>query len=203
MDKSEALSLIADKIAVCTLCKLADFRCKNAYLTVPGEGHPNAKIMIVAEAPGSNEAITGRPFVGRSGKLLTRLLNEIGIDREDVFICNTIKCRPPDNRDPTQEETQKCRPYLDLQIDVIKPKYIVCLGKVAALNLLKPANVPDKVWFGKTLGSFRCKLHDYKDSKVLVTFHPSYILRSRSFESVFIEDMGLILKHMKSEQENV
>jgi uracil-DNA glycosylase family 4 len=192
-NKSEALQIISDRVSGCTNCPgLSEYRQKNKYKTVAGEGDPDASILVVGEAPGENEALSGRPFVGNSGKLLDSLLGFVGSGREKVFIANTVKCRPPENRDPTRKEVCNCLPLLELQIKIIQPEYILCLGRVAALNLLKPSGVDEEYWFSKTLASMRGKLHNYKGIKTLCTYHPSYLLRNQFMEKEFISDLKLI-----------
>ncbi|MHA1860176.1 MAG: type-4 uracil-DNA glycosylase [Candidatus Asgardarchaeia archaeon] len=127
------LESIAEQIKTCTLCPLAQTRTN----PVPGEGNPKAEIMFVGEAPGKNEDLQGRPFVGKAGQLLNELLEGVGLKREDIFITNIVKCRPPGNRDPRPEEIQACAPYLDKQIEVISPKAIVGLGRYASQHLFE------------------------------------------------------------------
>ncbi|MCX8205624.1 MAG: type-4 uracil-DNA glycosylase [Candidatus Micrarchaeota archaeon] len=122
------LEEISAQVKACEKCQL----CKSRTNAVPGEGSPHAKIMLVGEAPGENEDLQGRPFVGRAGQLLNEMLAEIGLRRENVFITNIVKCRPPGNRDPLPEEKAICSPYLDMQIECIQPKIIVCLGRHSA-----------------------------------------------------------------------
>jgi DNA polymerase len=199
MLKTEALAIIASKIAECTKCaELTAYRIDNNYKTVPGEGNPVTRIMFVGEAPGQNEAESGRPFVGRAGKLLDSLIGRVGWSRSNVFITNTIKCRPPGNRDPKLQETTNCLPFLKLQIEVIKPQYIICVGRVAALNLLKPQKVDEKWWFNRSLNSLRHEFHDYNGIKTLCTYHPSYLLRTPKAEIDFINDLMKVVQDINS-----
>lgn len=171
MKKSEALQIIADKVSTCTLCEeLSNYRQENNYKTVPGHGNPNARVMFIGEAPGKDEAQEGRPFVGRAGMMLNSIIEAAGWRREEVFICNILKCRPPGNRDPEVEEAKNCRKYLDLQIRCVDPKWIVCLGRIASMHIL--GKVPET-----SMGSMR-GVHDVDGRKILCTYHPSYLLRN-------------------------
>ncbi len=123
-----SLEEIASQVKVCTKCQL----CKTRTNAVPGEGNPRARILFVGEAPGGNEDVQGRPFVGAAGKLLNQMLEKVGLKREDVFVTNIVKCRPPENRDPEPDEKTTCSPYLDAQIDTIRPAVVVCLGRHSA-----------------------------------------------------------------------
>ncbi len=130
--------------------------------------------------------------MGRAGRLLDDLLLEAGWNRKNVFITNILKCRPPDNRDPSREEARNCLPYLDLQIKVINPEYILCLGRVATLNLLKPPDVNENYWFNRSLRSFRGVVHHYQGIKTVCTLHPSYLLRNYFAEKEFLHDLKMI-----------
>lgn len=171
------LSSIAEQVAACTRCQdLADTRTQ----TVFGVGNPEAEIMFVGEAPGADEDKQGEPFVGRAGKLLNKIIEASGLTREEIYICNILRCRPPGNRTPNPIEAGNCREFLDAQIDAVDPKYIVCWGSCAAHNLLDT-----KVAIGKMRGKF----FDYKGIKVLCTYHPSYLLRSPGAKKLVWEDM--------------
>jgi uracil-DNA glycosylase len=172
MLKSVALKMINDKICACEKCEeLTSYRKDNNYKYVPGTGNSNAKVMFIGEAPGENEAKKGIPFCGKAGKLLTNIIEATGLSREEVFIGNTIKCRPPNNRDPESEEIENCRKFLDLQIKTIDPEWIVCLGRIASARLLSlDSDTP--------ISSLRGKIYDYLGRKVICTFHPAYILHS-------------------------
>ncbi len=159
---------LADAVAGCTRCKL----CRTRTKTVFGVGPKHAPLMVIGEGPGADEDAQGEPFVGRAGKLLDEMLKAIGRSRADnTYIANVVKCRPPGNRDPEAEEVAACRPYLDRQIELIKPKLIVALGRIAAQRLLA-TDAP--------LSKLRGSLHEYGDAKtpVLITYHPAYLLRS-------------------------
>jgi uracil-DNA glycosylase family 4 len=193
--KEEMLKLVAEKIATCTKCK--ELACTRTQ-TVPGEGNCNARIVIFSEAPGMHEDISGRPFIGQAGKLLTNIINAIGLRREDVFILNCLRCRPPKNRTPLPSEIANCKPFLELQLKIIKPKYIICFGAVAANTLLETDS---------SISNLRGRIYDYKNSKVVVTYHPSWILHSKdeqeraSKRKLVWEDMQLLLKIMKENNE--
>jgi len=172
----DMLDSLKEQVEHCTLCELYRER-KNAVF---GEGNDNAEIMFVGEAPGRDEDIQGRPFVGRAGKLLTELLEEIGLKREDVYIANCLKCRPPNNRDPKPDELTACFPYLKKQIEIIKPKVIGTLGRYSTyvLTLQKGA-----------LGTLRGRIFDYHGIKVLPMYHPAYLLRNPNAIEVFVNDL--------------
>lgn len=199
MSKEEALNLIGEKISGCTKCgDLLCYREKKGYKTVPGEGNPLARVVFVGEAPGETEAETGRPFVGRAGKLLDILTGQVGLTRENSFVLNTLKCRPPENRDPTREEAANCRPYLELQLEVLAPSYIVCLGRVASLSLLQPPDAND-YWFGKSLASMRGQFHLYQGRiKTICTYHPSFLLRNFSSEKLFLSDLKKVVDDVRN-----
>jgi DNA polymerase len=166
-ENAEKLSVIAARIAKCVACPLAKTRIK----TVPGEGDPVAEIVFIGEAPGEAEGLTGRPFVGRAGQLLTKMILAMGLTREAVFVTNTVRCRPPNNRPPTDEEIKVCNPFLKEQLQIIKPKVICALGKSAAVGL-------GLVVSNKSLSSVRGRFHPWNDIPVMITYHPSYLLRT-------------------------
>ena len=161
------LEQLARKVSACQQCSLHESRTQ----TVFGVGHPNADWLVIGEAPGADEDKQGEPFVGRAGKLLNSMLLAIGLKREQVFIANILKCRPPNNRDPKPEEVIACESYLRQQIELIKPKIILAVGRIAAQNLLK-VDTP--------IGKMRGNCYEYPDSNlpVVVTYHPAYLLRS-------------------------
>jgi len=190
MKKQDALKIIADKVAACTLCEeLCSYRKENEYLTVPGEGHPNADLMIIGEAPGEDEAKSGSPFVGRAGKLLNTIIENVGWKREYIFIANTIKCRPPKNRDPQEDEAANCRKFLDMQIKVVDPIWIVCLGRISSRFLL---GFSEKI----TMGSLRGQ-HEYQGRKVMCTYHPSYLLRNPAAKEEVWMDLQPVIADLK------
>ena len=145
-----------------------------------GVGNPKADVVVIGEAPGADEDAQGEPFVGRAGQLLNKILEATGFKREEVFICNILKSRPPGNRNPLPEEVEVCKPYLDKQLKLINPKLILLLGKVAAESLLKTK---------EPLNKLRGKTHDYKGWKVRVTFHPAALLRNPNWKRPTWEDM--------------
>jgi DNA polymerase len=172
MLRSQALQILEEKVAACSKCEeLASYRENNRYKTVPGVGNHSARLMVIGEAPGENEAKTGVPFCGKAGNLLTNILKAAGWRREDVFITNTLKCRPPGNRDPEPCEAANCRKFLAMQIKVIEPEWIVCFGRIASLHLL--GLDPDT-----TIGELRGRVHDHHGIKVICTYHPAYVLHS-------------------------
>ncbi|HEX9959472.1 MAG TPA: uracil-DNA glycosylase, partial [Pyrinomonadaceae bacterium] len=175
-DAGETLEDIRLDIGNCTRCPLWEGRTK----IVHSEGNPNADLVFVGEAPGANEDAEGRPFVGRAGQLLNKIIEAIGMKREDVFIGNINRCRPPGNRTPTLPEAHTCRPFLLREIAVIRPKVIVVLGNTATQNLLDT-----KIGITKLRGEFQ----DYYGVKVMPTFHPAYLLRDPSKKRETWEDM--------------
>ena len=164
----------------CTLCDLSKTRTNVVF----GEGNHNAKLMFIGEGPGEMEDKTGRPFVGRAGQLLTKIIeNVLNLKREDVYIANIVKCRPPNNRVPTIEEANTCKPYLLKQIEIINPKILVCLGKTAFMYLMN-SDMP--------ISKVRGQIFEYKGKKVIPTFHPSYLLRNPSAKKESFKDFLLI-----------
>jgi len=160
----------------CTKCPLAETRTQVVF----GVGDPHADLLFVGEGPGEQEDLTGEPFVGRAGRLLTSLIEGIGLTRAEVYIANVVKCRPPGNRTPTPEEAAACAPFLDRQIDLIAPKLIVALGKTAAMRLLRTE---------ASLGSLRGQVHRYRGTPLVVTYHPAYLLRNLPDKSKAWEDL--------------
>ena len=148
-----------------------------------GVGNPSADLMFVGEAPGADEDVQGIPFVGRAGQLLTKIIEAIDLKREDVYIANVIKCRPPGNRNPEPDEVETCEPFLFQQVDIIKPKVIVALGTVAARALLRTLD---------PISRLRGCVYDYRGAKLIPTFHPAYLLRNPSSKREVWEDMKLV-----------
>ena len=177
MDKIELLSALADEIRVCPLCRLAETRT----LAVPGEGNGTAEIMFVGEGPGEKEDESGRPFVGRSGQLLTQELLKIGIRREQIFITNIVKCRPPGNRDPMTDEIAACNDWLSAQIALIEPKFIVPVGGPSLKTLVSPK-----------LGITKARSKVYRRDGILFIpiLHPAAALRSPATMEQFLEDLS-------------
>ena len=197
MIKSLALDLIADKIATCTKCADLDaLRHEYELKTVPGRGNPDASLLICGEAPGEHESHTGLSFVGPAGRLLDRLLASAGIPQESVFITNTVKCRPPLNRDPELQEQINCRPYLDLQIEIIQPKVILALGRIATVNLLTLFDDPRREF--KTISSFRGTVHSFNGIPLVAAYHPSYLLRQEKAIPETIKDLKMVLPFLSS-----
>lgn len=159
--------VLQQTVAACVACPLHETRTQ----TVFGVGNQQAKLMIIGEAPGFNEDLQGQPFVGRAGLLLTRMLQTIGFERDDVYIANILKCRPPNNRDPQVEEVKQCTPFLDQQIALLQPQVILAVGRIAAHHLLKTK---------ASLVSLRNTLHRYGDKGIplIITYHPAYLLRN-------------------------
>jgi uracil-DNA glycosylase len=169
------------QICGCMKCSLGKTRTNFVF----GVGNPNADVVVVGEAPGADEDAQGEPFVGRAGQLLNKILEAIQFKREDVYICNILKCRPPNNRDPLPEEIDLCEPYLWKQMEIIKPKMILCLGRIAGQSLLKTND---------TLSALRGKFHDYRGIKLLVTYHPAALLRNPNWKKPAWEDVQLFRK---------
>lgn len=167
----------------CTACDLSKTR-KNIVF---GDGNLKAKIMIVGEAPGASEDEQGKPFVGRAGQLLTNMLRSIGINREEVYITNILKCRPPENRDPTADEIKKCMPFLKKEIEMVEPKIILTLGKIAAQTLLES---------DQPMGELRENIHEYGEQKIslFVIYHPAYLLRSPTQKAKAYDDLLRVKK---------
>ena len=190
-DKQARLGAVAQRVAACTKCPLHQSRLN----PVPGEGNPDARIVFVGEAPGQNEDEQGRPFVGRAGQLLTKIIEAMGLKREDVFICNILKSRPPGNRDPQADEVFACSEYLQEQLEIIQPEVIVALGAHAARKLLDT---------DQAIGKLRGRLHPYYPSplsppiNLVATYHPAYLLRNYTRETRLRvwEDMQMVLQEL-------
>jgi DNA polymerase len=182
MTKEEKISLIVEKINQCEKCPEL---CASRIQTVPGTGNVNADIVIIGEAPGRTESERGIPFCGRSGELLTNILAACNIKREEIFITNTCKCRPPNNRTPLPDEVENCRPFLNLQLKAINPRYIICMGSCASQNLLGVTT---------PIGAMRGQWFDYQNIKVMATWHPAYALRNKSAKQEIYEDVMLVKK---------
>ncbi len=182
--REEALARFAACVRTCTRCQeLAETRTQ----TVFGVGNPEAKVMFIGEAPGADEDAQGEPFVGRAGQLLNRIIVACGWKREDLYICNILRCRPPGNRTPLPAEAANCREYLDGQISIVDPDYIVCWGSCAAQNLLGMTDA---------IGKMRGKWFSHGRAKVLCTYHPSYLLRNPEAKKPVWDDMQFLLADM-------
>src|SRR5438552_5963470 len=176
---SLTLESIRAEIGDCQRCKLAPTRTNIVF----GSGNPNAELVFVGEAPGSDEDQQGLPFVGRAGQLLTKIIESINIKREDVYICNVLKCRPPENRNPEPDEVASCNPFLKKQLAAIRPKVVCCLGTFAAQTVLQTA---------APISKLRGKFFDMDGMRVIATFHPAYLLRSPDKKREVWEDMKQI-----------
>ena len=176
IEKLDTLEQIAKKVDKCTRCPLYETATKG----VPGEGNPKAKLVCVGEAPGAKEDETGRPFVGQAGQLLNKILAAIDLTREEVFICNVLKHRPPGNRNPRPEEVEACSPYLIRQLELIKPKVIVAFGTFAAQTLLNTKT---------PIGQLRGLMHKYHGIPLVVTYHPAALLRNPAWKRPTWEDV--------------
>jgi uracil-DNA glycosylase len=182
-----ALVAVRTELGDCTRCKL---HTQGRRQIVFGVGNPDADLMFVGEAPGADEDVQGIPFVGRAGQLLTKIIEAIDLKRDDVYIANVIKCRPPGNRNPEQDEVETCEPFLFRQIDVIKPRVIVALGTFAARALLRTLD---------PISRLRGRVFEYRGSKLIPTFHPAYLLRNPSSKREVWEDMKLVRSLLKSD----
>lgn len=178
------LSALAQQVAACARC---DELARTRKQTVFGVGNPEARVMFIGEAPGADEDAQGEPFVGRAGQLLNRIIAACGWQREDIYICNILRCRPPGNRTPSPLEAGNCREYLDAQIAIVDPEYIVCWGSCAAQNLL---GVTDPI------GRMRGRWFQHGRAKVLCTYHPSYLLRNPAAKKPVWDDMLFLLDDM-------
>ncbi len=190
---NESLEDIAGEIINCRRCGL----WKNRLKAVPGEGNPNSRVMFIGEAPGRQEDIQGRPFVGRAGELLTELIESIGLRREEVFITNVVKCRPPNNRDPTEEEINTCLPYLKRQIEVIRPEVIVTLGRHAAKTISREAGIRFR---GITRERGRAVETELYGRRIVIfyTYHPAAALYNPKLEEVLRKDFEKLRGYINS-----
>jgi len=187
-DKHKRLDEVARRISECKKCGL----WRSRRNPVPGEGDPDAQIMFIGEAPGYQEDVQGRPFVGAAGKLLNTFIRDfLGLDREDVFITNIIKCRPPKNRDPRPEEVRACSPFLDEQISIIRPRIIVCLGRHSARYILSNAGVGFRSILSVRGRIYNCTIQGV-DVKVIATIHPAAALYRPPWRRFLEEDFGKI-----------
>jgi len=186
LSAADALAAVRAEIGDCTRCKL---HTQGRSQIVFGVGNPDADLMFVGEAPGADEDEQGIPFVGRAGQLLTKIIEAIDLKREDVYIANVIKCRPPGNRNPDPDEVETCEPFLFRQIDIIKPKVIVALGKFGAQTLLGTLD---------PISRLRGRVFEYRGAKLIPTFHPAYLLRNPSSKREVWEDMKLVKKLLQS-----
>lgn len=179
----DTLLKIREDIGDCTRCKLH----KGRHNIVFGDGSAKAELVFIGEGPGADEDAQGLPFVGRAGKLLTQMIEAMGLQRKDVYICNVVKCRPPENRAPEPDEVETCSPYLLRQIEVIKPKVIVCLGAVAAKTLLQT---------NRGITQFRGQWLEWRGHKLMATYHPAYLLRNPNAKGEVWKDLQKVMAEL-------
>lgn len=184
-EKPSSLEEVRHILGDCHRCKLSEHR-KNIVF---GSGNPKAEVLFVGEAPGAEEDIKGLPFVGRAGQLLTKMIEAMGLIRDEVYICNIIKCRPQNNRDPEPEEISSCKPFLLQQLDVIKPKVIIGLGRYACQSLLATS---------VAMSHIRGVWHEYNGIKFMPTFHPAYLLRNPAAKKEVWEDLQKVMSFIAS-----
>ena len=184
-NKESYITVLKKKITNCKRCSLY---LKRTHVVV-GEGDLNADLMFIGEAPGAEEDREGKPFVGKSGQLLTKIIEAMGLKRENVYIANILKCRPPNNRDPLPHEIEKCLPYLFMQLDIISPKIIVLLGRIAGI-----------AFWGKdfAISQQRGKFFEFRGKRVLATFHPAYLLMHPSAKKLVWEDMKKVMAELNT-----
>ena len=184
----DSLKQIRETIGDCTRCPLHKGRTHIVF----GEGNPKADLMFVGEGPGRDEDKTGRPFVGKAGQLLTKIIQAMKMKREDVYIANIVKCRPPDNRTPLPEEIATCEGFLYRQINVVGPKVIVCLGSVAAQNLLKT---------DAKISQLRGRFTEWQGIQVMPTYHPAFLLRNPNMKKAVWEDMKTVMRYLSQSKD--
>ena len=183
-ERSSALSILADEVAGCTVCsELSSSRRQ----TVFGVGNPNARLVFFGEAPGADEDRQGEPFVGKAGQLLTKIIEACTLTRDDVYIMNVLKCRPPGNRNPAPDEVTNCRRFFERQFEIIRPEFVCCLGSIAATTLLQTT---------QSVGRLRGTFHDWRGIQVVVTYHPAYLLRNAPAKKYVWADMKMLMKEM-------
>ena len=178
--ENDSLEHIRADIGDCTRCKLHKARTNIVF----GVGNPKAELVFVGEGPGHDEDVQGEPFVGRAGKLLTQMIEAMGLQRRDVYICNVVKCRPPENRLPERDEIEICSPFLIRQLAVIQPKVICCLGACSAQTLLET---------NQGISRFRGEWFDYRGSKLMATYHPAYLLRNPNAKAEVWKDLQKVM----------
>jgi len=183
-ERVAALEVLRSEVCACALCPAL---VQNRSRTVFGVGNIAPRLCIFGEAPGADEDRQGIPFVGRAGQLLDKILAACTLNRDDVYILNTLKCRPPDNRTPSEDEVENCRGFFERQLQILRPEFICCLGATAAKALLRTTS---------TLGRLRGRFHDVAGAKVIVTYHPAYLLRNPAAKKDTWEDMKLLMKEM-------
>jgi DNA polymerase len=183
INEGQELSRTCQDMAECQLCPLGKTRRNLVF----GDGNSNAQLVFVGEAPGADEDAQGLPFVGKAGQQLTKIIEAMGISRKNVYICNILKCRPPQNRNPLPEEIAACEPFLKKQLEIIAPRIICALGTFAAQTLLK-TEVP--------ISALRGRFHSYQGIKLMPTYHPAYLLRNPSAKKFVWEDVQIIMKEL-------
>jgi DNA polymerase len=176
----DSLLKIRADLGECTRCKLSRTRNKIVF----GDGNEKAQLVFVGEGPGHDEDMQGLPFVGRAGKLLTQMIEAMGLQRKDVYICNVVKCRPPQNRAPERDEVAACGPFLTRQLDAIAPKVIVCLGNIAAQTLLETT---------RGISHFRGQWQEFRGTRLMATYHPAYLLRNPAAKSEVWKDLQKVM----------
>ena len=182
--RQEALEIVQAEVANCTRCD--ELACSRTQ-TVFGVGNPKPRLVFLGEAPGADEDKQGEPFVGRAGQLLNKIIEACAMRREDVYILNILKCRPPGNRNPAADEAANCRDFLVRQLDILQPEFICCLGAVAVQNLLDTTT---------PIGRLRGEFHEFRGIKVMATYHPAYLLRNPSAKRATWDDMKMLMTEM-------
>jgi DNA polymerase len=189
-NKESAMALLREEIGDCRKCKLSQKRTHIVF----GEGNPDARLMFIGEAPGREEDVQARPFVGEAGMLLTRLIEKMGLKREEVYIANIVKCRPPMNRDPEKDEIQQCREFLERQIDIIRPDIIMSLGRIAASTLMGNEKLK--------ITAIRGKIFDYRGIPLVPTFHPAYLMRNPKDKWLTWNDAQKVLERLERSRQD-
>ncbi|MDI6890322.1 MAG: uracil-DNA glycosylase [Thermodesulfovibrionales bacterium] len=185
--KEATLKALREEIGDCKRCRLSEERTNIVF----GEGNPDARLMFIGEAPGREEDLQARPFVGEAGMLLTRLIEKMGFKREDVYIANIVKCRPPMNRDPEKNEIESCRKFVERQIEIINPEVIISLGRISAQTLIGNS--------GLKMTTIRGNFFDYKGILLMPTFHPAYLLRNPKDKWLTWSDAKKVLDRLKKQ----
>jgi DNA polymerase len=183
-DPAAALTEVAASIATCMLCRLG----KGRTHTVPGVGNSRARLMFIGEAPGRDEDLAGEPFVGRAGQLLTDIIKAMKLSREEVYIANVVKCRPPENRNPESDELEACRPFIERQIEIVRPEVIVTLGRIPLQSLLQRQ---------VAISSVRGEWQQYRDIPLMPTYHPAYLLRNPAAKKDVWNDMKKVMSRLE------
>ena len=186
LDRQGVMDSLNEQVIACRKCE--EIVCRRQR-TVFGVGATNARVVMFGEAPGADEDRVGEPFVGAAGQLLNKILGASGLKREEVYIVNALKCRPPNNRTPTDSEIENCRPFFESQLETIQPEYIVCWGSVAVRAVLGSTD---------SVGRLRGRFHSFRGAKVMVTYHPAYLLRTPDAKKLTWEDMKMLMQDMGS-----